>query len=121
MYQNGRALQFEKLLSLGLGAARSRRHSRTQSGGGNDDNNFHGGERSINAKAAATQIEAQNQAKRAVVYTCSGLMASGTTAAGVGPDLRTSGRDSTGRGAKLPRSSNLPKIIFPAVVCNTEV
>src|ERR1039458_6712139 len=54
----------------------------------------------------------------------SGLCVSGTTTAGTGghATFLKSGRGSMGRaGALMLRSSNLPKIIFPAVVCSTDV
>ncbi len=40
---------------------------------------------------------------------------------GCGLLFRRSGGRGSGRGMDIPRSSNLPKIIFPAVVCRTEV
>ena len=55
------------------------------------------------------------------LYSAFGM--SGTiVGAGAGTGFRNSGRGSTGRGGIMgARSSNFPKIILPAVVCNTEV
>ena len=50
MDQDRRALQFKKLFALAFIAGRGRRHARAQSGCGNDDDYFHSGQRSINAR-----------------------------------------------------------------------
>src|SRR5664280_699641 len=128
MEENWSSVQLKKLLALALWTSGSAGHARTQSGCGNDDDDLHVGERSINAGPKLIQIGssaplAKRQAETRL-QDYSGLCVSGTTTAAAGGDatFRKSGRGSMGRGATLMlRSSNLPKIIFPAVVWSTDV
>ena len=52
-------------LLLLFGPPESRGHSRAQSGGGNDDNNFHIGQPSINGRTSPIQIAESNRQARA--------------------------------------------------------
>src|ERR1017187_1008412 len=122
--KNGGSLQFEELLGLALVSGGG--HARAQTGCGDDDDYFHKGKCSLNAGRDFIQIArrktgspAHKQDSRMEFYSDLGM--SGTTA-GPGAGFRTSFRGSTGRGGRMAaRSSNFPKIILPAVVCNPDV
>src|SRR5664279_1895257 len=64
MEENWSSVQLKKLLTLALWTSGSAGHARTQSGCGNDDDDLHVGERSINAGPSQIQI-----GNRAVSYT----------------------------------------------------
>src|SRR5271165_3148697 len=122
--QNRSSLQFKELLGLALVAGGG--HASAEAGCGDDDNHFHNGQRSINVRRDILQIArrktgspANRQDSRLEFYSALGTSGTG---AGAGAGFRNSGRGSTGRGGiTTARSSNLPNIILPAVVCNTEV
>lgn len=57
-----------------------------------------------------------------LLYSALGVSGTAEVAAVLRSSWAEAGRGSMGRDGMLPpRSSNLPKIILPAVVCNTEV
>src|ERR1019366_9051802 len=122
--KNGDSLQFEELLGLALVSGGG--HARAQAGCGNDDDYFHKGRCTLRSRRDSIQrarrktgSPAHKHDSRVEFYSVLGM--SGTTA-GPGAGFRTSFRGSTGRGGRMAaRSSNFPKIILPAVVCNTDV
>src|SRR5271167_5111281 len=109
MHENRCSLQLKELFALALGSPARGRHARTQSGGGNDDNNLHRGERSLNAGSAPIKIEEPtNGGQNSSPDNYSGFGTSGIAVAGAGADtgagaitgLRKSVRESMGRGVR---------------------